>query len=51
VEAESKFGYYDDDEDEDECVVYFGPPLVSPSGAFPRGQLRKPPFEGEFRAA
>eukprot|EP00966_Prymnesium_polylepis_P168790 3902997-Prymnesium_polylepis.1 len=49
VVAENKFGYYDD-EDDDECIVYFGQPLLSLSKVFARGQLRKPPFEGELVA-
>ena len=48
VVPEKKFGYYDDNEDDDEYIVYFGEPLLSPSGVFRRSQLRKPPFEGKF---
>lgn len=29
VVPDQKFGYYDDDEDEDECIVYFGEPLIN----------------------
>ena len=50
VVPEKKFAYYDDDEDEDECVVYFGMPLVSPNGVYALNELRKPPFEGEYTA-
>ena len=28
VVPDQKFGYYDDDEDEDECIVYFGEPRM-----------------------
>ena len=40
-----RFAYYDDQED-DECIVYFGTPLLSPSGLYKLHDLRKPPFEG-----
>ena len=45
-----KFGYYDDEEDEDEAVVYFGPPLLSDCYTLSLASLRKPPFQGEFTA-
>lgn len=50
VVPDQKFGYYDDDEDEDECIVYFGEPLMGPCKVFPRSELRKPPFNGELVA-
>ena len=45
-----KFGYYDDDEDENECVVYLHKPMVGECYTLKRSSLRKPPFEGEFEA-
>ena len=45
-----KFAFYDDDEDENECIVYFGTPLLSPSGMYALRDLRKPPFEGQYEA-
>ena len=45
-----KFGYYDDDEDENECVVYLHKPMFGDCYTLKRSSLRKPPFEGEFEA-
>lgn len=50
VVPQAKFGYYDDDEDEDECIIYIGKPMVGPAYMFKRRELRQPPFEGEHRA-
>ena len=50
VVPDQKFGYYDDDEDEDECIVYHGEPLMGPCQVFPRSELRKPPFNGKLVA-
>ena len=49
-EFRGKFGYYDDDEDEDEAIVYFGPPLIGDCYTLCLSNLRKPPFKGEFQA-
>lgn len=46
VVSQKKFGYYDDDESSEECIVYFGQPLLGPQGIFSRDDLRKPPFDG-----
>jgi hypothetical protein len=48
VSTLGRFGYYEDEEDEDEALVYFGAPL-SGDGPFmyPRSALRQPPFDGE----
>jgi len=45
-----RFAYYDDHETDDECIVYFGTPLLSPSGVYMLQDLRKPPFEGAHMA-
>ena len=46
-----RFGYYDDEEDEDECLVYFGAPLSGDGPyMYPRRALRQPPFDGEYRS-
>jgi hypothetical protein len=51
VSSEGRFGYYDDEEDEDECIVYFGSPLTGDGPYnFPRGALRQPPVDGDFTA-
>jgi hypothetical protein len=47
VSTLGRFGYYEDEEDEDEALVYFG--ALSGDGPFmyPRSALRQPPFDGE----
>ena len=44
------FGYYDDDEDRNECIVYLGKPMCGPAYMYRRHELRKPPFEGDYAA-
>ena len=49
VSSENRFGYYDDEEDEDEAIVYFGAPLSGDGPyVYPRSALRQPPFDGKF---
>ena len=46
VVPDQKFGYYDDDEDEDECIVYFGEPRMG-RGARGRTKDWRVPQGGE----
>lgn len=49
VSSEGRFGYYDDDDGEDEAIVYFGAPLTGDGPyVYPRSALRQPPFDGKF---
>ena len=49
VSSEGRFGYYDDEEDEDEAIVYFGAPLSGDGPyVYPRSALRQPPFDGKL---
>ena len=48
VSSEGRFGYYDDDDGEDEAIVYFGAPLTGDGPyVYPRSALRQPPFDGK----
>mmetsp|Transcript_10700 Transcript_10700/g.26193 ORF Transcript_10700/g.26193 Transcript_10700/m.26193 type:complete len:117 (+) Transcript_10700:274-624(+) len=49
VVSQRKFGYYDDEE-EPECIVYYGTPLSDECDVFRRSDLRQPPFQGEYRS-
>ena len=45
------WGYYDDDEGPHDCIVYVGDtPMRGPAYMYRRHELRKPPFEGRYRA-
>ena len=49
IPSERRFGYYEDEESENEAIVYFGAPLTGDGPyVYPRGYLRQPPFDGEF---
>ena len=49
VSSEGRFGYYDDDDGEDEAIVYFGAPLTGDGPyVYPLSALRQPPFDGKF---
>lgn len=49
VSSAGRFGYYDDEEDEDECIVYFGAPLSGDGPhMYPRCALLQPPFDGQY---
>jgi len=45
-----RFVYYDDDEGEDEAIVYIGGPLTSACYAVRLSLLRQPPFAGTLRS-
>lgn len=45
-----RFVYYDDEEDEDEAIVYVGRPLVSDCYTVRLSSLRQPPFAGALRS-
>ena len=45
-----RFVYYDDDEGEDEAIVYMGGPLTSACYAVRLTLLRQPPFAGTLRS-
>ena len=45
-----RFVYYDDEEDEDEAIVYVGRPLTSACYTVRLSSLRQPPFAGTLRS-